>query len=408
MDRRIQLTIFRSLRRAGLRRCAAGWNATLVPTAMVFAISMFLGLKVEGQTYSVTDLGTLGGNGGGLQSVADGINNSGQVVGGATAPGGFDAFSYTSSGGMTDLGTLGGSSSVAAAINTSGQIVGAASTSGNTGSHAFSYTSSGGMTDLGTFGGSYSAAAAINTSGQIVGWANTSASPPNTGGATSPRAFSYTSGGGMTDLGTLGGSYSSAAAINTSGQIVGSANTSGNTGSHAFSYTSSGGMTDLGTLGGSYSSASGINDNDQIVGSSYTSSGNQYAFSYTSGGGMVDLGALAGDVESYANGINNSGQIVGVSLGATISAFIDNSGTMVNLNSLIAPGSGWDLQAATAINDNGDIVGYGQNAAGQYDAFLLTPNDLSSVPERPTVALYFLAAAALALASRKCGLRYET
>ena len=45
-----------------------------------------------------------------------------------------------------------------------------------------------------------------------------------------------------------------------------------------------------------------------------------------------------------------------------------------NLNNLIPPGSGFTLDNATAINDNGQIVVSGSNAPGQEHAFLLTPS----------------------------------
>ncbi len=66
---------------------------------------------------------------------------------------------------------------------------------------------------------------------------------------------------------------------------------------------------DLGTLGGNCSYANGINDKGQVVGKSYTSSGKSHAFLYTNGS-MTDLGTLGGK-SSYANGINNKGQVVG-------------------------------------------------------------------------------------------------
>ena len=45
-----------------------------------------------------------------------------------------------------------------------------------------------------------------------------------------------------------------------------------------------------------------------------------------------------------------------------------------NLNNLIPPGSGFTLDNATAINDNGQIVASGSNAPGQEHAFVLTPS----------------------------------
>src|SRR5438128_10677206 len=82
------------------------------------------------------------------------------------------AVTYT----VSDLGTLGGSQSLAWDINDSGQIVGESTTAdGET--HAFLYTG-GTMTDLAAlpFGdpgvrSRTSSARAINASGQLVGWA---------------------------------------------------------------------------------------------------------------------------------------------------------------------------------------------------------------------------------------------
>ncbi|BBL58575.1 hypothetical protein [Methylomonas koyamae] len=103
---------------------------------------------------------------------------------------------------VTDLGTLGGGDSYARGINAIGQVVGDVYPAGNGANHAFLY-SNGAMQDLGTLGGTYSYATGINASGQVTGYS-------------AGHAFLY-SNGAMQDLGTLGGTYSYAAGINDSG-----------------------------------------------------------------------------------------------------------------------------------------------------------------------------------------------
>jgi probable HAF family extracellular repeat protein len=73
-------------------------------------------------------------------------------------------------------------------------------------------------------------------------------------------------------------------------------------------------MTSLGTLGGPNSSAYGLNDAGQVVSAADTGFGNQHAF-LTQGGVMQDLGTLPAFPDgSWANDINNAGQVVGSSL----------------------------------------------------------------------------------------------
>ena len=113
----------------------------------------------------------------------------------------------------------------------------------------------------------------------------------------------------MTDLGTLGGSYSYARDINDLGQVVGWSYLDPS-GIHAFLWDEEEGMTDLSTLGGSSSYAYGINDLGQVVGDSYLDPSGRHAFLWDEEGGMTDLGTLGGS-SSYAYGINNLGQVVG-------------------------------------------------------------------------------------------------
>jgi probable HAF family extracellular repeat protein len=76
---------------------------------------------------------------------------------------------------------------------------------------------------------------------------------------------------------------------------------------------------------------------------------------------MQDLGTLQGDFASVAIGINEKGEVVGASFAADFSAraFLWENGTMFDLNKLIPPNSGWQLQVASSINSRGEIVGYG-------------------------------------------------
>ena len=103
---------------------------------------------------------------------------------------------------------------------------------------------------------------------------------------------------------------------------------------------------------------------------------------------MTDLGALGGTY-SDANAINDDGQVVGVyqTAGGTLDAFFYEGGIMTDLNSLLPPGSGWQLEDATAINNLGQIVGTGINPEGQEDAFLLDTS-ISSSPEPASIALF--------------------
>jgi len=141
-----------------------------------------------------------------------------------------------------------------------------------------------------------------------------------------------------------------------------------------------GAIQDLGTLpDDTHSYAYGINDVGQIVGVSaysYTSTGllrNPSTRSFLwSNGVMTDIGSLEpNSINTIAVDINNVGQIVGSTVlpakgsePTRAAAFVWNNGTMTNLNLAL----GRDGCYPSAINDAGQIVG---SCGGQ--AFKLTP-----------------------------------
>jgi probable HAF family extracellular repeat protein len=272
---------------------------------------------------------------------------------------GIDPFLHNPGSGAKYLGTVGGTTGYAYGVNKSGEVVGYSETAAAAGgfSNAFLYTAAGGLTDLGTLGGPASSAQAINDAGEVVGISDTSA------GLYSWHAFLY-SDGGMIDLGTLGGSTSYAIGINNSGQIVGEAELAGNTSFHAFLY-SGGKMIDLGTLGGPVSYGNGINNAGQIVGSSTT---------------LANPGGTPGDPDG--------------------DAFLYSDGTMVDLNSLLPAGSGWDLQSANAIDDSGQIVGLGE-INGQYHAYLLDTEAPATAPEPSMYGVLAIGMFGMFLAARR-------
>jgi probable HAF family extracellular repeat protein len=316
-------------------------------------------------SFSVQDLGTLG-----TGRVSDGssVNALGHVAGDSrTSPTAlFHAFLW-SDGALTDLGTLGGVQSHAHGVNGSDQVVGDADIFDPFAEirHAFLWQN-GGMVDIGTLGGIESVATAINADGTIVGFSDLSPS--------GSHAFEWKA-GLMTDLGVLpGDDFSAAAAINDGGVIVGSS-THVNF-SQVFVYRNGvmRGLPELGDL----ASSNGINDHGQIIATSFDYGDLAWHALLWRRGVVTDLGRVPDGTNSYAYGINDAGQVVGVGQfvrsGSDIvdHAFLWRRGHMYDLNDLIPPGSGWELTHAISIADGGAITGTGQ-IGGETHAYLLLP-----------------------------------
>ena len=316
---------------------------------------------------------------GGADSYANGINNLGQVVGSLSYGGDAHAFVWTD-GVLTDIGLQVSGSSYAAAINDHGIVV------GNGGSGGYVY-SGGGVT---TLPGDGMTANGINNGGTIVGQMWYTA--PD--GELYRHGYSYLN-GTVTDLGTLPiGDDSRAFGINSAGDIVGAAanvfNGAPNRPEDPFLYHN-GVMTSLGNFGGVWSGATAINDLGQVVGFSglFERPGSDQlypanAFLYD-GGVLHNIGALSPLADSAAYDINNLGQVVGISLldGLT-RAFLYDHGSMVDLNALIDPASGWLVESARGINDLGQIAARAcKDGICQAVRLDLIP----AVPEPPMVAL---------------------
>jgi probable HAF family extracellular repeat protein len=364
------------------------WRSTVlsIPQAVVRVVAMALcalalaagpgALRAAAIGYTITDLGSLGGN----HTLPAGLNNRGQVVGRSTT--GIDVnapvlgFLYDGTG-MHDVGEIVGvPGAIAYGISDTGQLVGAAQRWGIPSAPSYAFLYDGAFHDLGTLpSGDMSAAVSINSRGHVAGRVFTRSMSNDT-----PIYTFFYDETGMHDLGKFPGFYHVyPRAMNNSDQIVGSLAQNGFTApEHAFLWKE-GVIHDLGTLGGEYSSAMAINDAGQVVGwSSFRKNGPQHAFLYDSAG-MYDLGTLGG-LNSLAGAINNLGEVAGIAETAESQnlsirhLFLYHGGVMRDLHPMFLSPPTWGDFAAVvvAMNDRGQILLQG-NVAGWSHAFLLTP-----------------------------------
>jgi len=163
----------------------------------------------------------------------------------------------------------------------------------------------------------------------------------------------------VTNLPTLSGGDAEPFAVNDNGLVVGNADlANGNDVAVAWQ---NGQITTLGALpGGGFAEALAVNLAGAAVGASSNDAGTfgtRHAVLFTNGT-VTDLnvrGTGIGASAASANAINNNGVIVGAD-GAG-DAFIYQNGRATDLNTLIPPNSGWRLVTANGINDSGAIVG---------------------------------------------------
>jgi probable HAF family extracellular repeat protein len=138
-------------------------------------------------------------------------------------------------------------------------------------------------------------------------------------------------------------------------------------------------MTDLGDLGAGYAIAEGINDLGDAVGYSYDPAWTLCATMWRDGT-IVNLGLPDGAYRSMAFNINDSRQVVATaSYSGGDQPFFWEDGVWTNINDFLPAGSPWVLVNAWAINDAGQIAGYGYYG-GEVHAFLLTPDATVPAP----------------------------
>jgi probable HAF family extracellular repeat protein len=95
---------------------------------------------------------------------------------------------------------------------------------------------------------------------------------------------------------------------------------------------------------------------------------------------MTDLGTVGTDPDSEGNSINAQGQVAGTSFdlaaGVDLHGFLwEHGGPIVDLNTLVPPGSGLTVRSVLDINDRGEIAGNGVLPNGDLHAVLLIPCD---------------------------------
>lgn len=348
------------------------FNSILIQAACVAGALVIPGVMsapVKGNTalYTVTDLGSLGCCRDWIwESTALALNNAGDVVGTTTSPADPSMtlpFIYRD-GTMTAISDWTGE---ARGINDAGQVTGGATPPGEIMPHAFIYQN-GVFTDLGALPGysnqPYAVGYAINGSGIVVGDSKNG-------------AFIYEN-GTMRLLKRLSARFASD--VNDSGDVVGLLETvrAGSPHTDKGFLFSDNALIEFATMDGDPESQTvnlRINNRRQVSGTGFNAARSDARAFLWENGVFRDLGTLRGGY-SYASDLNNHGHVVGFS---DSSVFVYRDGVMIDLNQAFEKsGSGWPtIQDVHAINDRGQIVGnaYFEDSNGvvRLRACLLTP-----------------------------------
>jgi probable HAF family extracellular repeat protein len=356
--------------------------------------------------YTIRDLGIVGANPG--QPFV--ISNDGSIVGSADVSGAEHAILYRPTG-IADIGNPGlGGNSIAFGVNDLGMAVGEAenakgpSTSEDfCGFDAMGFSASpeacvpfirqnGKLSPLKTLGGANGVANQINSWGAVAGYAENKTVDPD---CPAPQQFQFKpvvwTQAGIQALPTLSDPEGVAFSINDWGQVVGASGTCSAFNPnflfnlnpvHALLWQN-GVAIDMGNLGGAFNNfGHDINNWGQVVGGSDLAGDlTSHAFVWSPGSKMQDLGAVSDSLDddgySVGLGINDEGQIVGLSASADFSvvrAFVTQNGKLVDLNSLVTGTTTLDMITACSINSSGAIIGLAfDTGTGDMHSYLALP-----------------------------------
>jgi probable HAF family extracellular repeat protein len=314
----------------------------LLATSAAFAQELRAGQEQgrEHRRYKLIEVGTFGGPNSYFTFISKPLNNRGVATGFADTPVAVNppfcfidcyvanAFRWQD-GVLTDLGALPGAvGSGPNYINEKGVVAGVSLNHVDpvTGFPDFAAVvwKDGQIISLGTFGGTFSYAGAINSHDQVVGFALNS----------TPDSF---------DLGDFCQNFPMAMQM------------------RAFIWQD-GVKKNLGTLGGTDSCALFINERGQAAGNSFTNSTvnpgtglpTLHPF-FWDGDAMRDLGALANGTQATASAMNNRGQVAGSSNLAddfTLHAFLWDQGKLTDFGTL-----GGVFVEVIGLNEGGELVG---------------------------------------------------
>lgn len=334
----------------------------------------------------------------GQRAFGTALNEHGQVTGWfdagpASSP--QQAFVWSRQSGLLGLGFSGGTGSMAQDVNDLGQVVGSY-TLANGRSQAFIHDQ-GGMRALDTPGAVNSWATGINAHGQVTGTVELS------GGSIRP----FVHDGNTMQVVEGQGCCLRSNAINDHGHIVGQSERPGPSYptilSEPFVYRD-GQLSFLGALqGGAISWASDINNQGLIVGTSDDEDGVMSGFLHDPYRGMTRLGSFGDYTVRSAVAINELGEMVGGFVnfydGDRTGAYLLSDGTLVDLQGLLSASAGaqWTLTEARGINDRGQILVWAYDTSSSaHGSLLLTP-----VPEPETIALLAVGLALLVVKARR-------